>query len=149
MKEREDKMMNRKAYVVDRRRARQFPVNPKGVHILFQDPTFRYDDNLPFPGWHETIVIGVHDIAKPVSGYIHFNSDMSVQIATFLLGNEGRPMLVSCDAGLSRSVAVGAILRDRFSYDVDFVCAGSDQFRNVLIYTGLMREFRSREGGVW
>jgi len=139
------KEMSRKAYVVDRSRAREFPVNPPGCHILLQEPNHKYGDGLPRSGWYDTIVFNVHDITKPVDGYAHFTDAMALRLADFLTKNEGRPMLVSCDAGLSRSVAVGATLRDRFGYDVTFVCSGDDRFRNVLIYTKLAREFRMRD----
>ena len=131
-----------KAYVTSRAQATNFPVNGKGCHVLFQEPDYQYADGLPFGGWHDTIVIECHDITKPEDGYVHFSQEMAARLAEFLKKNEGRGFLVSCDAGLSRSVAAGAILRDYFGYNVMFESAGDDEFRNVLIYTRLARILR-------
>jgi hypothetical protein len=133
--------MSRRAWVLNRDMASGVKPLPDVCHILFEDPG-RMDSNLPKKGWLASIVIRCHDITKPIKGYTHFTEAMAKDLMSFIEGHQGRSMVVSCDAGLSRSVAVGVILRDYFEYDVKFLAAGDDSFRNVLICATLARKIR-------
>ena len=126
------------AWVVSRFTAVDLTAFPTCCHIILQDPLYKYEDGLPKTGWHDTIVIGVDDIVKPIYGYLHFTSEMAKQLADFIKKNDGKNMLINCDAGISRSSAVGSVLRDYFGYEVKFFC-GTDEHRNVLIRSELIR----------
>jgi predicted protein tyrosine phosphatase len=131
------------AMVVSRVAAGEITPMSGACHILIQDPSYGYTDGLPKSGWHDSIVIRCHDIIRPTDGYVHFTPDMAVELVGFIRRNEGRPMLVSCDAGLSRSVAVGSILKDCFGYGVRYDC-GTDEHRSVLIRAEVMRILREQ-----
>ena len=66
-----------------------------------------------------------------------FKESQARQIIDFVA--DKTDLLVHCDAGMSRSVAVGAFLRDCYGADLTLVNASSDRFYNVLVYTTLKR----------
>ena len=53
--------------------------------------------------------------------YIHFNSDMAKKIVEFIknIKDDGKNFYVHCDAGVSRSGAVGYMLNEWFNKYID------------------------------
>ena len=129
---------NPTAFVVNRRVAETMKPNREACHIVLQEPNYQYPVELPQQGWHDSIVFNVHDICDAVPGYTHFTENMARDLIAFIERNKGRDMLVNCDAGMSRSVAVGCLLRDWLGYKAIFHSAGTDAHRNILIYGTVM-----------
>jgi len=100
------------AVVVRREIAKSTSPLPDVCHIVLEEPGYGYKTKLPREGWRDSIVFQIHDITREMDGYVHFTEEMGVLLIDFIRRNEGANMLVNCDAGMSRSVAVGCILRD-------------------------------------
>lgn len=63
----------------------------------------------------------------------------------FIELHQGTDFVVHCDAGLSRSVAIGAFMRDYYDYHAIFTQTNGDQFRNIWVYNRLRRAIMSQQ----
>ena len=98
--------------------------------------------------FRDVLVLEFHDITPSnwsdrdgtYLGYIPFNEDHAKQILDFVKDRDS--LVIHCDAGMSRSVAIGCFLRDNFDAYVTFHAThGSDEYRNRHVYNVLTRVF--------
>lgn len=97
---------------------------------LIESPLLDPDYTTPIPtdGWNDLLQVQFHDIDVEIDiepGTIHqvfgaqitpFNEQQAHQIIQFIKNNKGKPFIVHCDAGMSRSVAVAVFLEQFFDY---------------------------------
>lgn len=106
------------------------------------------DEDLPnLDGdWKATLKIEFDDVTEPKFGMelTLFDEEMANRVLDFIEEHDGRPFVIHCDAGISRSVAVASFMRDAYEYEPTFHEIGSDQFRNVLVYNQLRRAWMAR-----
>jgi predicted protein tyrosine phosphatase len=65
-------------------------------------------------GWYEVLRLEFHDVLPTYSGLDEdltaFDTDMAAEVLDFAFKHGNRNMFVHCDAGVSRSVAVGMFI---------------------------------------
>ncbi len=110
-----------------------------------------YMSSPPMDGWKATLKVEFDDATKPILGYPHlilFNEDMAEEIVDFIKLYDDNPFIVHCDAGYSRSAAIGSFLAEAFNYNAVYCETGSvgDGTRNVLISSLLKRVYYKRMG---
>ncbi len=74
--------------------------------------------------------------------YTAFNQDHAKIILEVV--KDKANILIHCEAGMSRSVAVGAFLRDFFDADAVFRETRHDSFKNIHVYNVLRRVFLNK-----
>jgi len=109
------------------------------------------DDDINMDGWMDVIKMEFDDVTyqQPKMKFTLFDHKFAGVLLDFIEKNDGEfaKFIVHCDAGISRSTAVAAFLKDAYDYDVYYKGHGhSDQFRNVIVYTELRREWMRRNG---
>ena len=98
-----------------------------------------YKHSPKMEGWKDSIQLVFNDVTnqdKP--SYVLFNDDMARKLVAFVYKNMCSDFVVHCDAGMSRSVAVGCYLRDQLGYLLDLQAWYTDIHRNQLVYRILM-----------
>lgn len=65
------------------------------------------------------------------------------KVYSFIRRHRGKDFVVHCDAGISRSVAVAAWMRDRMGYCARFTSCGTDHFQNRLVYQMLQKVYEA------
>lgn len=111
-----------------------------------------YSDSPPMTGWKDVLRLDFDDIVSPPPEGIPYNNvifteEMAAKTVDFIKKYDGSPFIVHCDAGISRSVAVGSFMEQAFGYTADYVAAGErgDQFRNVHVVSLLKRQLWNPE----
>lgn len=102
----------------------------------------RYSKQVPLDGWHAVLELQFHDVTSVVPTFpdlILFDEEMAKELLGFIKQHQGKPFVVHCDAGVSRSAAVGSFLRDFLQYEATFHETRDDKFRNILVYNLLRR----------
>jgi len=94
----------------------------------------------------DAIPLSQHLISPIQVNNIFFSENHAKSILEFVKDKEN--LLIHCDAGFSRSVAVGAFLRDFFNAEVEFMELGHDKFRNIHVYNILRRVFWGAQDGI-
>jgi predicted protein tyrosine phosphatase len=109
--------------------------------ISISTPFVNYETHLPTEGWYDRIQFQFHDAAKSIPGIeiVLFDNVMASIMLEYIRLHHGRDFVIHCDAGMSRSVGVGVVLRDFFGYNVTFE-VGTDQHRNSLVTSLLSRK---------
>lgn len=116
------------------------------VLINITTPNRDYWNTVRLAGWKDLLQLNFHDIVDindhNFPELVIFNESLAKQTFDFLTKNIGNNFIIHCDAGMSRSVAIGAFLRDFFNYDVKFNGkATDDRYKNVLVYNLLRRQY--------
>jgi predicted protein tyrosine phosphatase len=98
-------------------------------------------EDVPMEGWNDVIKLEFDDIVSfsPKMKLTPFDTKMANELLSFIKAHEGEEFVVHCDAGMSRSVAVGCFLRDDMDYDMELYSIGTDKYRNVIIMNALRR----------
>lgn len=101
------------------------------------------DGDVPMKGWNDIIKLEFDDVVGESRrlNLIPFNSKMAEELLDFIQKHEGEEFAVHCDAGMSRSVAVGCFLRDNMDYDMELYSIGTDKHRNIIILNLLRRAY--------
>ena len=92
-----------------------------------------------YDGWKDALKITFNDVTY--QGLPHwklFNHDLAKQIVAFVYKYPSSDFVIHCDAGMSRSVAVGCYLRDMIGYELELNSWPTDEMRNSLVYGTLM-----------
>ena len=98
-----------------------------------------YNDSPIKTGWADTLKLTFHDVTyMGHKDWVLFNHDMARKIVMFIQKNINKNFVVHCDAGISRSVAVGCYLRDQYGYELKLNAWPTDEHRNNLVYGTLM-----------
>ncbi len=118
--------MNRKAEVLSRAIVRDlvevYEANVSDIVLISietPDRVYREDD-LHREKWKDSLVVQFHDIDREEDGLTAINTDHAQEIVDFILKHNGEEFIIHCDAGISRSAAVGLFMESRLDYDVHF-----------------------------
>lgn len=135
-----------KVTVYSRNAASKLPPDSEKVLISISSPTKEYDYDVPSKGWKHFLPIEFDDFANeehfiewdnPKS--VLFNRELGKKIIDTIKEYKPAEMIVHCDAGISRSVAIGAFIRDFFSYELVLTEWSDDRSKNQLVYNILRR----------
>lgn len=117
--------------------------------VSISTPRFEYARDMTKAGWKDSIFVDFDDTIPELIAMekdfnnpgpiVLFTMDHAKELLSFIETNDGAPFLVHCDAGISRSVAVGAFMRDFFNYVPWFRRTVHDEFRNIHVYNLLRR----------
>ena len=120
-----------------------------------------YDDlPIQLDGWKDSIKLVFDDVTEPQEKVLLLNFDegheqfittpfddvMAYELTDFIIANEGTSFIVHCDAGFSRSVAVGSFMASFYGYTPVYHEAGHDGFRNILVCNLLRRAYIAKRG---
>jgi len=103
--------------------------------------------------WTQSIVLEFHDILPDDTvdrPYTLFSKEMASELFDFISsrvkrGNE-HSFLVHCDAGMSRSVAVGMFIKEYYNYFLHLEVAQDCSAYNVHVFNLLRRQWMQKEG---
>lgn len=92
-------------------------------------------------GWDSILRLEFHDATPEEAGdYILFDEAMAMRVLAFLEENTTRDYLIHCDAGFSRSVAVGMFISAWFeAHELTIHELGHTQFHNSHVLRTLNR----------
>lgn len=99
-------------------------------------------------GWESVLRLEFHDVVTRAEGMSQcepFHDGHAVEIHDFVEENLDKNFMVHCDAGMSRSVAVGVFLQDVHGYTLHLHEAINDAAANSRIKRGLMRKFWDKQ----
>jgi predicted protein tyrosine phosphatase len=99
-------------------------------------------------GWEAVLCLEFHDVVRIPVGMPEcepFHDGHVVEIHDFVDENLDKDFVVHCDAGMSRSVAVGVFLQDVHQYTVHLHETSDDTSANSRVKRGLMRKFWSKQ----
>lgn len=122
------------------------------VLISISTPTVPYNSAIP-TGWLETLELSFLDVIwddlnKEQQQELYgmwgdklklFDETAASSLLEFIDKHSTRDFVIHCDAGISRSVAVGAFMRDFYGYSVEFAEIGTDKYKNIQVYNTLRR----------
>jgi predicted protein tyrosine phosphatase len=94
-------------------------------------------------GWDDVLRLEFHDVVNIPKGMpeaVPFSDTHAEDIHAFIAKHEGKDFMVHCDAGMSRSVAVGAFLKEAHDYELVLHEVETDDGANSRIKRGLMRK---------
>jgi predicted protein tyrosine phosphatase len=60
-------------------------------------------------------------------------------VVEFISNNSPNDFVIHCDAGMSRSIAVGSFMEQFFDYQVTYNETGHDQFKNIHVFNLLRK----------
>lgn len=73
------------------------------------------DDPSYFKKNHNNVLkIAFHDITFPISGYVLFNIEHALKVINFIKIHKDKQFIIHCEAGVSRSGAVGEFINTTF-----------------------------------
>jgi predicted protein tyrosine phosphatase len=136
-----------KVDVYSRRNVAQLDPNPEvcliSVWSLSALGTMGYEDNIPLDGWRDSLKLEFDDVThNSMDMYIPFDEEMGQATYDFMHKYMGHDFVIHCDAGFSRSVAMGAFMAQAFGYDPIYHECGHDGMRNILVFNILRRIWR-------
>lgn len=147
--------------VYNRNQACELDRQSDNVLISIQRPTgpgHEHDGYDKFPSysdWHDSIVLEFHDIYENENGkelavvkdgetrivsLVAPSRRHAEDILDFISRHAGRNVDIHCDAGMSRSVAVGVFLEDHFGYTLKTHAVKGSQHYNRTLYRLLLEE---------
>lgn len=132
-------------------------LTPNGDHaiISIQSPTIKrvfFQQGTEFdvdPGWGPTLVLRFHDVLDDEldSWWKTFTPAQAEQTLDFIEANHTRNFDIHCDAGMSRSVAVGAFMADNLNMNMEIHSGPwGRQSMNIHVYNLLRRDIMRRMG---
>ncbi len=99
-------------------------------------------------GWESVLRLEFHDVVAIPLGMPEcepFLDHHVEEIHDFVEENLDKHFVVHCDAGMSRSVAVGVFLQDVHGYTLHLHETGNDAAANSRVKRGLMRKFWNKQ----
>jgi len=125
--------------VMNRERAERVYPEPGTVAISFYTPT-KNDPAKLSEQFDDKLVIGCWDCSpdEPGADYL-FTSMDARQVFNFANKHSNKDFVIHCDAGFSRSVAVGRFLSSWLGVKVVYMETGHDEFANNHILNTLNR----------
>lgn len=143
-----------KITVMNRKMASELTPGVNHSLISISTPKKVYDENVPTFGWRHVSLLQFHDLlpetcqelggvyeGKPLVLFNHHMAKAIINFIDYLIGVVKRDhgLIIHCDAGVSRSVAVGAFLKDFYGFNVEFTVTGTSESRNQHVYNVLRR----------
>jgi predicted protein tyrosine phosphatase len=74
--------------------------------------------------------------------YVPFDEEMGKTTFDFMNKNVGHDFVIHCDAGFSRSVAMGCFMAMAYGYEPTYHECEHDGMRNMLVFSSLRDEWR-------
>jgi rhodanese-related sulfurtransferase len=150
--------MNKRAWVISRSMAVGTQAEGDTVMVSFSSTHKDYTDSL-HESWDGTN--SVRFVCDDVLGNgaapdtdIHtgwtpddptaFTPEMATELVDFINLHQNKNIFVHCDAGISRSAAVGRFIDTFFDHDVDYRVIRTDRFANIHIFNLLRRDYMTR-----
>lgn len=138
--------LNKTVTVFGRASVEKISAIPNAIFISISSPDRNYTNKISGEGWLEFLPLEFHDFVEPehaamCPNFIMFDKSMGEKIIALLTKHRDAPIIVHCDAGQSRSVAVGAFIRDFFGYSLYLNETPNDNSRNIHVYNVLRRLF--------
>ena len=93
-------------------------------------------------GWKDHILLQFDDVANVREtdwGLVMFSDEQAQELFAFLLKHKHEDFVVHCDAGISRSVAVGVVISTQFEHKLILHAIDTDQFANAAVMSKLRR----------
>lgn len=101
----------------------EFQKNNYIISIYSSEKVNKNESYSPIPDDKNILKLQFDDVTELVKdeSYIHFNSDMAKKVVEFIknIKDDGKNFYVHCDAGVSRSGAVGYMLNEWFNKYID------------------------------
>lgn len=125
---------------------------PDTCLVSISSPKFEYAREINANGWKDVIQLEFDDTIPEIAAFEKksrgitesvFTMEQAKNLLSFIERNNGSAFIVHCDAGISRSVAVGSFMRDFFDYSPWFQRTIHDGFRNIYVYDLLRRAARN------
>lgn len=113
------------------------------ISIWTPPPGGSYDSEPTWFGWADFIKLIFCDISKPWQDWQMFDEKMAGRVLELIRNNLDKNVAVHCDAGISRSVAIGCFLRDFLGYNLKLNAFESDTARNPHVYDILAKEYKN------
>lgn len=92
--------------VLPRLAAEALPGQKEAVFISITNP--RQAKAALSDEWGSILRLGFHDVDENAGDFVTINSSQADELILFISENRDKPIFVHCEAGFSRSVAVGA-----------------------------------------
>lgn len=107
-----------------------------------------YKNDVPIDGWHECLFLEFHDATQHHgSDIVLFNEFMAAGTVDFILRNKDNDLVIHCDAGQSRSVAIGKFATEIFDDAFVMLHAASSMDKyNRLIIEQLYKYYNKSSG---
>jgi predicted protein tyrosine phosphatase len=119
-------------------------VDPRVNLISIESTNRTYSKKVPDVGWNSFYQVAFDDIINESGEGCVFNEEMAAGLYQRLkeIDNaDTRKTYIHCDAGLSRSVAVGRFMATYLGFDVVYANAGTDAHANITVFNLLRREY--------
>lgn len=94
-------------------------------------------------GWEDVLRLEFHDVVRPMEGapeLVLFGPYHVEQVLAFTKGHREKDFVIHCDAGASRSVAVGLYLQDYYEAELHLHAIHTTAAANGRVHRGLMRD---------
>ena len=107
------------------------------VLVSISTPDINYRRSPEEEGWKALLKFSFHDVSTEVPN-MTLMEDRTADILTQLAKNK-YDVAVHCDAGISRSVAVGLFLHEQFGYELHMHSIQTTDLHNRYVYTKLLQ----------
>ena len=103
-------------------------------------------------GWESVLRLQFHDVVEDhpdADTLVLFNDEMAATVREFIRNHLGKGFVIHCDAGVSRSMAVGVFLRDVCKYKLQVFSndpTDHDRFANQFANALVVRKLKEK---VW
>lgn len=119
---------------------------PDVALVSISTPREDYEKVVVLDGWHDSIALEFHDTIEPGKDFfgrrmVLFDNVRAEKLYNFLEKNQKRDIIVHCNAGISRSMAVGRFMHDYYGHTLDLTDAGvqTTDYSNIIVYNLLRR----------
>lgn len=111
--------------------------------ISLSNPDTDYHDCPNYEGWRAVLRQEFYDLDNSWAGYEIFGDEHASELLAFVCQYQDANFVVHCDAGVSRSVAVGTFMRDFLDFEKHQHSYKLEDDLNRLVYKTLGRHFRT------
>lgn len=87
--------------------------------ISISTPGVEYDRHPNYTKWGDVIELEFDDVDRLMHGCIRFDANRAKKLIEFIEKNKDRDFAVHCDAGISRSPAVGMFISEKYGHDLE------------------------------
>lgn len=137
-----------KVRILNRQQGEQWAAAPGQVMISISTPGDKPASLQE--GWESVLRLQFHDVTQDHPGagvLVLFNDEMADAAYEFIQIHLGKDFVVHCDAGVSRSMAVGVFLRDVCEYKLVVISndpVDHDRFANAFANSLVVRKLKEK-----
>ena len=123
--------------------------DPYKCLLSISTPFKDYCQTPTLAGWMDVISLEFDDVQSLGAvafigpSVVRFHTEQAIQLLEFLNKYFGRDMVVHCDAGISRSVAIGCFMRDHLDYELELHGGQNEDDMNKWVYR-VLNKHRTR-----